>query len=97
MINSIGFFGENNMAEEKHEFRLILRLIDTDIDGNKPLYHGLTKVRGIGPRFANAVCNISKIKKTKKIGDLTDKDVEKITEIVRNPLKYGIPKWIHLI
>lgn len=84
------------MAERKEnkEFRYILRLVDTDVDGNKPLYHGLTKIRGVGSIFANAVCKISKIPKTKKIGNLTDKEIEKLTDIIRNPLKYSIPNWM---
>jgi len=83
-----------NMAEEKHEFRHILRLVDTDINGKKGLFNGLTKIKGIGSSLANVVCNLSKIPKTKKIGDLTDQEVEKLKEIIRNPSKYGIPKWM---
>lgn len=82
------------MVEEHKDFRYVLRLVDTDVDGKKPLYHGLTKIRGIGVSFANAVCKISKIDKTKRVGDLTDQEIEKLTDIIRNPSKYGIPKWI---
>ena len=82
------------MAEEKQEFQHILRIVDTDIDGKKSLFIGLTKIKGIGTSFANAVCTISKISKSKKIGHLSDTDVEKLTSIIRNPQKFGIPIWM---
>ncbi|MBT5271967.1 30S ribosomal protein S13 [Candidatus Woesearchaeota archaeon] len=81
------------MAEEK-AFRHIVRIADTDLDGNKPLYHALTKIKGVGVMFANMVCNFSKIDKEKKVGDLDNKEVEVLTDIVQNPKKYKAPEWM---
>jgi small subunit ribosomal protein S13 len=81
------------MAEEK-EFRLLVRIGNVDIDGNKKVCYALSKIKGVSFSFANAVCQVSGIDKFKKIGDLTDAEVKKLDEIIFDPLKYKIPKWL---
>ena len=44
-----------NMAEEKHEFRHILRLVDTDINGKKGLFNGRV---ANNPETINYVSNV---------------------------------------
>lgn len=85
---------ENKETVENKDFRHIIRLINTDIDGKKSLFYGMNKIMGIGPMFANAVCRISKLPADKKIGDLSEKELEKLTEIIENPTKYGFPAWM---
>ena len=79
------------MAEKT--FRHLVRIMNTDIDGNKPLYMGLTKIKGIGFNLANAIITISKIKKDMKVGDMTESDVKKIEEVITNPEK--VPVWMY--
>ena len=82
------------MSEQKHEFLYIVRIIGTDIKGDKTVSIGLTKIRGIDMMFSNAVVSISGISRNKKIGDLTPEDVKKLEEVINNPLKHGIPVWL---
>ena len=37
------------------EFRHIIRLFGTDLDGTKPLKYSIIKIRGINQRFASVV------------------------------------------
>ena len=76
------------------EIKYLVRIYNTDLDGNKPLYHGLTKIKGVGVMTANMVCNLLKFDKFKKVGLLTDDEVEKINDFLKNPKKYGAPSWM---
>ena len=58
------------MATEqpKQELRYFVRISNTDLNGNKSVYHGLTGIKGISCMFSNAICAASGIPKTQKIG-----------------------------
>ncbi len=83
------------MAEQqKQELKYFVRIVNTDLDGNKPINHALTKVKGISFMFSNAILNAAGIEKTKKTGYLFDNETSKIDEIIRDPSKFGIPSWL---
>src|SRR3989338_11141821 len=83
------------MTEEpKQELKYFVRIANTDLDGNKLLYHALTKIKGIGFVFSNAVCNAVGIERTKKVGYLSDDEIGRIDEIIKEPSKFKIPSWL---
>lgn len=73
------------------EFRHIVRIAGTDLDGGKKLVYGLTKIKGIGVAMATSIAQVANLDPYMRIGDLSDEDVEKIESIIKDPLKYGIP------
>ncbi len=75
-------------------FKHILRVANTDLDGNKPIGRALMKIKGINFMFANAVCTISGVEKGKKTGNLTADDLKKIENVISNPLAAGTPSWM---
>ena len=75
--------------EEKIE-RQLVRLGDVDILGTKPVYLACKKIKGISYTLSNAICIIANIPKNKKIGALSESELSKITDIIKNPLKYNI-------
>ncbi|HLC50545.1 MAG TPA: 30S ribosomal protein S13 [Candidatus Nanoarchaeia archaeon] len=85
------------MATEqpKQELRYFVRISNTDLNGNKSVYHGLTGIKGISCMFSNAICAASGIPKTQKIGYLTDDDAAKIDEVLKDPSKFKIPSWLY--
>ena len=54
------------MAEKK-EFKLLVRIGNVDIKGDKRLCYALDAVKGVSYPFANAVCQVAGIDKFKKI------------------------------
>lgn len=70
--------------EQKYEDRIV-RILSKDIKGNMMLYPGLTKIKGISWSFSNVVCKKLKIDKKRKIGSLTNEEIQKISEFVKNP------------
>ena len=76
------------------EFQYIIRFAGTDIEGTKPVTYALTSVKGVGIKLANAVIEKSGISPEARMGFLSSADVEKIGDIITNPVKYGIPIWL---
>jgi len=78
------------MADFKH----IVRVVNTDLDGNKPIAHALTKIKGVGVMLANSVCLIGDVDRTKKTGTLNDSEIKKLNDIIREPKKFNIPEFM---
>jgi small subunit ribosomal protein S13 len=75
------------------EFRYRLRIIDTDVDGTLKTSYALSKIKGIGLGLSNAILKKAGISPDKRAGFLTETDVEKIEEVIRDPAKNGLPAW----
>jgi small subunit ribosomal protein S13 len=82
------------MEKNKEEFKYLVRIANTDLDGNKLLGYALKSIKGIGFQFANMVCSLAEIDKTKKVGDLSDAEIKKIDEIMADINKAGVPTWM---
>ena len=76
------------------EYRHLVRVANTDLDGKKQLVHALLKIKGVGFMFSNAVCTVASIDKNMKTGNLTDQQANKLTEIINNPASHKIPSWL---
>ena len=73
------------------EFRHIVRLMNTDLDGSKKLVYGLAKIRGIGINFSTAIARAADLKSDIRIGQLSDEEVDRIEDVISDPVKFGIP------
>lgn len=81
------------MVEDKN-FRHLVRIANTDLDGNKSLLLALQRIKGIGFMFSNALCSVVGIDRFKKTGYLSDTEASKLGEAIANPDKFGIPVWL---
>lgn len=81
-------------SSKDSNFQYIVRVENTDLDGNKNLLLGLTKIKGIGVNFSRIVCRLANIDAGKKVGYLEKKEVEKIQDVIKNPDKYNFPKYL---
>ena len=63
----------------------LIRILGKDVPGSKKVLVGLTRIKGISWAFANSVCKKLKIDENKKIGDLVEGEIKKISEFVKNP------------
>lgn len=82
------------MAEDTQNFKHIVRVANVDIPGEKLIRFSLTKIKGVGVHFADAICIVAGIDKQSKTGNLNDKQVEKLNEVVKDPVQSGIPAWM---
>jgi small subunit ribosomal protein S13 len=79
---------------EKKEVKLIVRVMNTDLDGEKPLKSALLGIKGISHAMSKAVCIASGFDPNIKLGSLSEEDVAKLEAIIKEPTKYGIPSWL---
>jgi len=82
--------GKPEKKEQRSEDRVV-RILSQDIEGKMSIYSGLTKIKGVSWSMANAICKKLKIDKKKKIGSLTEADVQKIIDFIKNP---EVPKHL---
>ncbi len=81
----------NEKTKNKQEEHRIVRIMQTDIPGEKQIYVGLTKIKGISWSLANALCNKLGLDKKSKIGSLQDSEIKKIEEFIKNP---SVPNFL---
>merc|ERR1739841_4231 len=74
-------------------FQHILRVMNTNIDGKRNIMFAITAIKGIGRRYANIVLKKADIDLSKRAGELSEEEVEKIITIMSNPRQYKIPDW----
>lgn len=68
-------------------------MLNTNIDGRIKIMYALTKIKGVGRRFANLVCKKADIDLSKRAGELSQEELERVVSILKNPLNYKIPVW----
>jgi small subunit ribosomal protein S13 len=74
--------------------KVFFRKLRTQVDGNSKMEYALTQIRGIGKRFAQAIIKVANIDPKIRIGVLTEKDLNRIEEVILDPIKNGIPNWM---
>lgn len=76
------------------EFRHIVRIVGTDIDGSERLEYGLTKIKGVDVNMAKAILRAADLDPGARVGNLTDKEVQRIVGVLEDPTEHGIPTWL---
>jgi small subunit ribosomal protein S13 len=76
------------------DYRHIVRIGNTDIDGTEQVLHGMTDIKGVDIMFANAVCRVAGVDVRTPAGELDDDIVEQLDDIVQNPNEHDIPAWL---
>ncbi|MCS7102338.1 MAG: 30S ribosomal protein S13 [Candidatus Korarchaeum sp.] len=76
------------------ELKRVVRLLNTTLDGTKPVLVSLTNVKGMSYTLATTVLRKAGINPNKRLGELSEEDYAKIEEVVNNPERYGIPWWL---
>lgn len=81
-------------GSEEEEYRYIVRIAGTDVEGDKKIPYGLSKIRGIGLRTGEIICYLTGIDPKKKIGYLSDGEIKKLDKAVSSLDKLNVPKWL---
>lgn len=68
-------------------------MFNTNIDGRKQLLPALMLIKGMGRRFATAVIKKAKIDIHKRAGELSESEIQILTDVISNPQKVGIPEY----
>lgn len=79
---------------EKGRMRVVVRVLGTDLDGEKSVKHAILKIKGVGHTFAKAICEAAGIDPNKKLGSFTESEIDELEKVIKEPMKYGIPLWL---
>ncbi len=85
---------ETKEKPTKVEFKAILRIADKEVKGETPLLHAMSLAAGASFMFANAIAKVLKLDTKQQVGFVPTTDLDKIEEVMKNPSKYDIPKWL---
>ncbi len=90
-------FGIIKMKQENKQsenFRHIVRVANTDLKGEKQIHMALHKIKGISFMFSNFICYSAKVEPKKIAGELTEAEVLRLEDVIKNPAKYNCPTWL---
>ncbi len=82
------------MAENR-QFKYIVRIAGTDIDGKLPLVYGLSEIKGIGYTTALAILRTLGIDPFMRAGFLSEQEIARLDEVVKDITRLGFPAWLY--
>ncbi len=80
-------------ADHGEDFKYIVRIANTDINGEKNVIYGLTTIKGIGLHMASLITDKTGIDQFEKIGDLDDEKIEILQQAVES-ISENAPEWM---
>lgn len=85
---------EKKPVEKRDEnFRYIVRLVNTDLDGNKSIVIALSGIKGVGLRSAEVIARMAGIPRSTKIGDLPDSKTDELEKLITD-YSEKVPHWM---
>jgi len=76
------------------DFRHIVRIVNTDLKGEKQVGMAIQKIKGVSVMFSNFICYSAKINPKAITGKLSAEDITKLEDVMKNPAKYNCPSWM---
>lgn len=80
-------------ATEDESFNFIVRIANSDIDGQKRTVIGIQSIKGVGKRVAQIVVRKADVDPTVRIGTLPDEKVKQLEQLVTTYVEY-VPNWV---
>ncbi len=74
------------------EFKYLVRLHGTTLDGSRTLPHALRGIKGVGMRLAYAIVHRAGLVPNRRLGDLSEAEVKRLEDLLKNP--GGLPSWM---
>lgn len=90
---AVGVATKKKFTESKN-YRGVIRIVGKDLKGELDLMRALGHIKGIGQNLAVAIAKIVEtqfsIARTTPVGELTDDQIGKIENVLKDPAKYGV-------
>ncbi|MDR1690957.1 MAG: 30S ribosomal protein S13 [Candidatus Methanoplasma sp.] len=77
---------------QDENFNFIVRIVNSDIDGQKRTVIGLQSIKGVGKRVAQIIAKRANVDPAVKIGTLSDEKVKELEALVSTYVEYA-PHW----
>jgi len=79
--------------EHDENFNYIIRIVNTDINGESNIVQGLTQIKGIGRHMATFIADTAGVDRKLKFGNLPETEITKLKEVLENIDEYA-PAWM---
>jgi small subunit ribosomal protein S13 len=79
--------------EHDENFNYIIRIVNTDVNGENNIVQGLTQIKGIGRHMATFIADTAGVDRKLKFGNLPESEIEKLKEVLENIDEYA-PAWM---
>ncbi len=79
---------------QSQEFRHIVRIMGSDASGTLKISYALTRIKGIGYSISNAILKKASVNPDTRVGFITEAEIDRIEEVMKDPLKFGLPIWL---
>jgi small subunit ribosomal protein S13 len=76
------------------EYRYILRIMGTDVQGTLKTSYAVAEIKGVSASLSNAILTKAGVNPDLRVGYLTESDISKIEDVIREPAKYNLPTWL---
>ena len=76
------------------EFKPIVRLHGTSLDGTRPIPYALCGIKGIGKRIAWAIVRRADLDPNARLGSLSEGELKRMEAILEDPTSWGFPTWL---
>jgi small subunit ribosomal protein S13 len=76
------------------EYRYILRIMGTDVQGTLKTSYAVAQIKGVSAALSNAILRKAGVNPDLRVGFITESDISKIEDVIKDPVKYGIPSWM---
>jgi small subunit ribosomal protein S13 len=74
------------------DFKHIVRIASTNLDGNRRVEHALAQIKGVGKRVSTLLVDHAGIDRNSKIGKLSDNEIEKLEKALLT-IEEWAPIW----
>lgn len=78
----------------EEDFKHMIRIARKDINGNKTMQNALADIKGVGKALSRAIGINMGLDLNQKIGYLSDDEVNRIEETIRDLKSLDIPEWM---
>jgi small subunit ribosomal protein S13 len=66
----------------------------TDVQGTLKTFYAVAEIKGVGASLSNAILQKAGVNPDLRAGYLTESDISKIEDVIREPAKYNLPSWL---
>jgi ribosomal protein S13 len=56
--------------------------------------YALTAIPGVGRRISNIICKKAEVDMSKRAGELSADEIEKLVAILTDPKRFNVPEWL---
>jgi small subunit ribosomal protein S13 len=74
------------------DFKYIVRIVNSDLDGLKPTIIAIQGVRGVGSRVADIIIRRAGVDRMAKIGTVSDEKIDEMETLIKSFSEYT-PSW----